>query len=65
MAEFKEKVGVNLILTGSDLTAQTLRIFSAKTSPDLPVKFACRISSGVPFFFPPIYWLEEWGLYLG
>ena len=61
LAEFKEKVGVNLILTGSDLTDKQLRIFTATTTPKLPVKFACRISAGFPFFFPPIYWQKEWG----
>ena len=65
MAEFKAALGVNLILTASDLTSKDVRIFTAATCPDLPVKYACRISAGFPFFFPPIYWLEEWGLYLG
>ena len=64
MAEFKEVVGVNLILTGSDLNDQVLRIFTAKTTPKLPVKFACRMSAGFPFFFPPVYWQPSWGLYL-
>ena len=65
MAEFKAALGVNLILTGSDLTSKDVRIFTAATCPDLPVKYACRISTGFPFFFPPIYWQEEWGQYLG
>ena len=56
MAEFKEKLGINLIFTGSDLNDKELRILSAKATPQLPVKYACRISAGFPFFFPPIYW---------
>ena len=57
MAELKHIRKVNLIITGTDLTSRTLRIFSATTTPDLPVKYAVRISAGFPFFFPPIYWL--------
>ena len=64
MAEFKEKLGINLIFTGSDLNDKELRILSAKATPQLPVKYACRISAGFPFFFPPIYWQEKWGKYL-
>ncbi len=65
MAQFKQKFGVNLIVTGSDVTSNILRVFSAKSTPDLPVKFACRMSSGVPFYFPCMYWQPEWGKYLG
>ena len=66
MVEFKEKVGVNLILMGSDLTAIELLIITAKTTPQLPLKFACRMSAGLPFFFPPFYWQEKWGqTYMG
>ncbi len=56
MAGFKERFGVNLIVTASDIEANTLRILTPHSAPDLPVKYACRISSGFPFYFPPIYW---------
>lgn len=56
MAGFKDRFKTNLIVTASDLEANTLRIFSPHTSPELPVKYACRISSGFPFYFPPLYW---------
>lgn len=65
MAGFKERFKVNLIVTASDLEDKTLRIFSPHTSPDLPVKYACRISSGFPFYFPPLYWQKNWGKYRG
>ena len=65
MAEFKETVGVNLIFTASDLTSKDLKVLSATSTPNIPVKYAGRISAGFPFFFPPIYWQSEWGLYTG
>ena len=65
LAEFKQLLDVNLIFTASDMTSKDIRILTATTTPDLPVKFACRISTSFPFFFPPIYWDKDWGLYLG
>ena len=65
MSQFKEATGVNLVIMGSDLTDGIPRIFSALTAPDLPVKYAVRISSGIPFYFPPLYWDPKWGKYLG
>ncbi len=65
MKQFKEQSGVNLIITGTDLDSEATRIFTAHSSPDLPLKYACRISAGFPFYFPPIYWLKSWGKYLG
>ena len=64
MGEFRAALGVNLIITGTDLTSKDVRILTAATSPHLPVKYAIRISTGFPFFFPPIYWKEEWGRHL-
>ena len=65
MGEFKEVLGVNLIFTGSDLTSKDLKVLSATSTPDVPVKFGCRISTCFPFFYPPVYWQSEWGLYAG
>ena len=65
MAEFKEVLGVNLIFTGSDLTSKDLRVMSATSTPKVPVKYAWRISASFPFFYPPVYWQSEWGLYAG
>ncbi len=65
MSQFKQSTGVNLAITGTDMTANQLRIFTATTSPNLPVKYAVRISSGIPFYFPTIYWDKKWDPYLG
>lgn len=65
LGEFKAATGVNLALVGTDLSNGVARVFSATTTPNLPVKYAVRISAGTPFYFPPIYWQSEWGAYLG
>ena len=54
-----------MIFTGSDLTSKDLKVLSATSTPDIPVKFGCRISTCFPFFYPPVYWQSEWGLYAG
>ncbi len=61
----KELKKVSLIMLATDLTDRSLRVFTPMTTPDLPVKFACRMSSGFPFLFPAVYWQREWGLYMG
>ena len=44
---------------GLRLSAKEFLIFTAKTTPQLRVKFAGRISAGFPFFFPPFYWKKN------
>lgn len=65
MEEFKYHTKKNIVIMGSDICSRIPRIFSATTTPKLPVKYAVRISSSIPFYFPPIYWQKSWGTYLG
>lgn len=63
--KYKEATGVDLAMVGSDIKAGIPRVFSAKSSPDLPVKYGVRISSSIPFYMPIVYWQKKWGTYLG
>ena len=65
LEDFQKVTGKNVVIMGSDITSKIPRIFSATTTPKLPLKYAVRISSSIPFYFPPIYWQEDWGAYLG
>lgn len=40
--------------TGTNYTDQTLDVFSAETTPDMPVDLAVRISSSLPWFFQSV-----------
>lgn len=45
----------DLYITGTDLTYQSLRVFSYETYPDMKIKDALRISMSVPLYFQPVY----------
>lgn len=45
----------DLIITGTNLQTEKTDIFSAATTPDLPIADAARISSSIPAFFEAVY----------
>lgn len=65
MAGFQAKFKLNLVFTALDLTDAKVCVFSATTSPNLPVKYAMRMAAGLACYFPAIFWQGEWGRYLG
>jgi predicted acylesterase/phospholipase RssA len=65
MAEMFAATGTELTLTGSDTTSGRLLIFNHRTTPDLPLVWAVRMSMSVPLLWQEVIWLEEWGLYRG
>jgi NTE family protein len=44
----------DLYITGTDLTYQTLRIFSHEQYPDMRIKDAVRISLSIPLYYKPV-----------
>jgi len=40
--------------TGTNLSKQQLEIFSYRTTPDMPLALAARISGGIPLYFAPV-----------
>lgn len=44
----------DLYITGTDLTYQSLRIFSHEQYPDMRIKDAVRISLSIPLYFKPV-----------
>lgn len=49
--EFRDMTGVNLKVTGTELSARHTRVFCADDTPDFPVARALRISTSYPFIF--------------
>eukprot|EP00946_MAST-07B_sp_MAST-7B-sp1_P000591 g591.t1 len=51
-----KSTGLELSVTGFDITNGTLVYFSRKTEPDMLVSKAVRISSSIPLVFEPVEW---------
>ena len=65
MAEFHHAVGCDLSLVASDTSAQQILILNHRTSPDLPIAFAVRMSMSVPLLWHEVVWQKDWGAYRG
>ena len=50
----KDKRYKDLYVTATNLTKQTLEIFSWQTHPDMPVKIAVRASAAIPLYFAAV-----------
>ena len=64
-AELHERTGIDLSLTGSDVTNNHLLILNHRTAPDLPVVWGTRMSMSLPLVWQEVVWQEEWGRYRG
>ena len=64
-AEFYEATGHELTVVAADATAARLLALNRNTAPDLPVKWAVRMSMSVPLLWEEVIWREEWGAYRG
>ena len=60
-----DKNGHDLSLIGADLSGQKMLVLNHKTSPDLPVGWAVRMSMNIPFVWDPVIWQDSFGTYLG
>lgn len=54
LLHLKDNIYKDLYCTGTNLSKQKLEIFSWKTTPDMSIALAVRISSGVPLYFEPV-----------
>lgn len=53
--DFFYLTGVDLVLTGTNLSTQEPKLFSVYHTPDFPVIEAVSISMNLPFIFRPVY----------
>ena len=65
LSEFYGANQVELGLIASDTSAGRILVLNHRTAPDLPVKYAVRMSMSIPFVWPEVEWLAEWGSYRG
>lgn len=65
MAEMFAVTKTDLTLTGSDITDGRLLILNHRTTPDLPVVWAVRMSMSVPLLWQEVVWEKSWGTYRG
>lgn len=63
LAALYEKTGKSLTVIASDVTDPTMLVLNHSTAPDLPLKWAVRMTTCVPYLLPPVSWRSEWGLY--
>jgi NTE family protein len=63
--DFFEATQVELSLVAANITRQKLMVLNHTTAPDLPLVWAVRMSMSLPFVWPEVVWLKEWGAYRG
>lgn len=63
LAALYERTGKSLTVIASDATDPAMLVLNHSTAPDLPLKWAVRMTIGVPYLLPPVSWRPEWGLY--
>ena len=58
-ADFATLTGKNLVITGSNITAQKAEYFSAETTPTMSLIDALNISTCIPFVFRPLAYKDN------
>jgi NTE family protein len=65
LEQFAAATGSELSLVAVDITQHALLILNQRTAPDLPVKWATRMSMSIPLLWQDVVWENEWGTYAG
>ena len=65
LAQFHEETGADLTIAATDADDRVMLMLNHRTAPDLPVVWAIRMSSSIPFVFQEVEWQPEWGAYQG
>lgn len=63
MAQFHKATGRELTLIAADTTWQRMLLLNHRTTPELPVVYAVRMSMSVPLLWEEVVWKAEWGPY--
>lgn len=51
--------GIELVITGTNVNTGKTEYFSYKTTPNMPLWIAMRISTAIPIFFTPVIYNEQ------
>lgn len=65
LAQFHAETAVELSVVAADTTGGRLLVLNHRTAPACPLLWAVRMSMSIPFVWPEVVWLDEWGTYLG
>lgn len=65
LEELFKKNGYDLTVIGADITGQEMLVLNHITAPDLPVRWAVRMSMNIPFVWTPVTWERGFGRYRG
>ncbi|MBS1857567.1 MAG: patatin-like phospholipase family protein [Acidobacteria bacterium] len=65
LADFARKKGADLSVVASDTSDMEMLVLNSRTSPNVPVAYAVRMSMSIPFVWQEVIWQEGWGTYLG
>jgi len=65
LRQMNEIKGCDLSLVITDTTNREMRVLNHRTTPDVPVAMAVRMSMSIPFVWREVVWQKEWGTYGG
>ena len=51
---YRARLGIRLVISGTNLATAKSEIFSPETTPNMPVSIAVRISMGLPIIYHPV-----------
>jgi predicted acylesterase/phospholipase RssA len=54
-----------LTLVAADISAREVMLLNERTTPEVPVVDAVRMSMGIPFVWKEVIWKSKWGTYRG
>lgn len=65
MREFHAATGKDLSLVATDTSEHLMLVLNHRTAPDLPVRWAARMSMSIPLLWQEVLWNADWGEYAG
>lgn len=65
LSEFNRTTGAEFTAITADATDGVMLQLNHRTTPDLPVVWAVRMSMSIPFVYQEVIWRKEWGLFDG
>lgn len=64
LQQLHEETGYDLSLVATNVTFREMLVLNHRTTPNLPVAYAVRMSMSIPFIWEEVAWQAHWGEYL-
>jgi predicted acylesterase/phospholipase RssA len=65
LREFHAATGKDLSLVATDTSEHLMLVLNHRTAPDVPVRWAARMSMSIPLLWQEVVWRADWGEYAG